>query len=337
MRADLLQLAADLAARGEPFVFAVVVRREPASSAQPGNMALVTRSGAVHGWLGGSCIQPTVGREAKLALAEGKPRLISLTPEPERDERPGVVVHPMTCHSGGTVDIYLEPVRPPPRLLVFGAAPTARALCGIGKAMGWAVDVVDPDADRSAFAAADRVLAAVPADDPLTSPRLRAADVFGVVVTMGQRDDEALLAALPLEPAYLGVVASRKRFAELRELVAGRAPPDALERVRNPAGLDLGAKLPEEIALSVAAEIVKVRRAAEARAGAAAPAHAEAAGAREETAIDPICGMTVVLAQAKHVAEWGGRTWYFCNPRCRAKFLATPERWAEPSGAGAAP
>jgi xanthine dehydrogenase accessory factor len=331
MRADLLQLAADLAARGEPFVFAVVVRREPASSAQPGNMALVTRTGAVHGWLGGSCIQPTVGREARAALAEGKPRLISLSPDPEHDRRPGVVVHPMTCHSGGTVDIYLEPVRPPPRLLVFGASPTALALCGVGKAMGWAVDVVDPGADRGAFAAADRVLAALPEGDPLTQPRLRAADVFAVVVTMGQRDDEALLAALPLEPAYLGVVASRKRYAELRELVAPRAPPDALARVRNPAGLDLGARLPEEIALSVVAEVVKVRRAADARAADAA--RAAAAEAEEESAIDPICGMTVVVAQAKHVAEWGGRTWYFCNPRCRARFLATPERWAEPAGA----
>src|SRR5512139_4040646 len=108
MRAELLRLAAELAARGEPFVFAVVVRREPASSAQPGNMALVTRDGVVHGWLGGSCIQPTVEREARQALEEGRPRLVSLSPDPAQDRRPGVVVHPMTCHSGGTVDIYLE-------------------------------------------------------------------------------------------------------------------------------------------------------------------------------------------------------------------------------------
>src|SRR5512139_3150170 len=118
MRADLLQLAAELAARGEPFVFAIVVRREPASSAQPGNMAIVTRDGVVHGWLAGSCVQPTVEHEARQALAEGLPRLVSLSPDPTRDQRPGVVVHPMTCHSGGTVDIYLEPVRPAARLLV---------------------------------------------------------------------------------------------------------------------------------------------------------------------------------------------------------------------------
>lgn len=330
MRADLLQLAADLAARGEPFVFAVVVRREPASSAQPGNMALVTRSGAVHGWLGGSCIQPTVGREAQKALAEGRPRLISLSPDPSQDRRPGVVVHPMTCHSGGTVDIYLEPVRPAPRLLVFGLSPTAQALCAVGKAMGWAVDVVDPEAERAAFPAADRILAALDPDDPLTSPRARAADVFGVVATMGQRDDEAIEAALALEPAYLGVVASRRRFSEIREAASGHGlPPEALARVRNPAGLDIGARRPEEIALSVLAEIVQVRRAAERQHAASA----QPAPAAEEAALDPICGMTVVVAKARHVAEHGGRTFYFCNARCRERFLATPERWAAEAGA----
>jgi xanthine dehydrogenase accessory factor len=149
---------------------------------------------------------------------------------------------------------------------------------------------------------------------------------------MGQRDDEALLAALPLEPAYLGVVASRRRFAEIRDLVAARGvPPDALERVRNPAGLDIGAKLPEEIALSVLAEIVQLRRTTEKRRNLpAAPTTAEV------TALDPICGMTVVVARARHTAEHGGRTWYFCNPRCRERFLATPERWAAAAG-GAAP
>jgi len=325
MKKDLLKLASDLAARGEPFVFAMVVRREPASSAQPGNMAVVTRDGVMHGWLGGSCIQPTVEREAQLALAEGKPRLVSLTPEPDRDRRAGVVVHPMTCHSGGTVDIYLEPVGPAPRLLVFGLAPTARALCSVAKAMGWSVDVVDPEADAADFPGAERVLVALPPDDPLTSPRLRSADVYVVVTTLGQRDEDALASAVPLEPAYLGVVASRKRYAEIRDVVLGRGiAAQALDRVRNPAGLDLGAKLPEEIAVSVLAEIVQLGRSA---VRAAAPASVKAA-APDATAVDPICGMTVVIAKAKHVAEHAGRTWYFCNPRCREKFLATPERWA---------
>src|SRR5437899_13025655 len=104
MRAELLELAADLARRGEPFVLAMVVRRESCSSAHQGDMAVITADGGYHGWLGGNCTQPTVKREAKRALADGRPRLVSLSPEPARDQRPGVTALPMTCHSGGSVD-----------------------------------------------------------------------------------------------------------------------------------------------------------------------------------------------------------------------------------------
>jgi xanthine dehydrogenase accessory factor len=324
MRADLLQLAAELARRGEPFVLALVVRREPLSSAQPGNAALVTAAGRFHGWLGGSCIQPTIVREAAAALADGRPLLVSLSPEPDRDRRPGVSVQPMLCHSGGTVDVYLEPVLPPPTLVVFGTAPTARAASRLGKAMGWVVEAIDPDADGAAFPEADRVLPDV--DDVLRARRERAGTIYAVVATMGQRDEAALLAALALDPAYVGVVASRRRFADVREAVAGRCAPLVLERVHNPAGLDLGATTPEEIAVSIVAEIVRTRRTEAAHRPAAAPA--------AETAIDPVCGMTVAIAGARHTAEHAGRTWFFCNPRCRERFLAAPELHAV---AGAAP
>src|SRR5262244_3579057 len=119
MRCEILQLAAELARKGEAFVMAVVVRREPASSAQDGNTALITEAGDCHGWLGGSCIQSIVLREAAAALAAASPRLISLSPDPDADARPGVASFPMTCHSGGSVDIYLEPVLSPARLVVF--------------------------------------------------------------------------------------------------------------------------------------------------------------------------------------------------------------------------
>src|SRR5215470_2007690 len=135
MRAELLALAGDLAKKGEPFVLAMVVRREAYSSAQQGDMAIITADGGYHGWLGGNCTQPTVRREARRALADGKPRLVSLTPDPAGESRPGISALPMTCHSGGTVDIYLEPILPAPRLLLFGTSPVVRALAQLGKAM----------------------------------------------------------------------------------------------------------------------------------------------------------------------------------------------------------
>jgi len=261
---QLLERAAELARRGESFVFAVVVRREPYSSSQQGDAAIITADGSYHGWLGGNCTRPQVLREAAQALLDGKPRLIALSPEPELHVRAGVTPLPMTCHSGGTVDIFLEPVLAAPRLVVFGVSPVARAVAQLGKAMGYLVDIVDPDAH-----AAELRSTAVPADRVFTDPaavELRSgAPVASVVVaSMGEHDEDSVAAALAMRPAYLGVVASRKRFAVLRETLIERGiSAHALDAIRSPAGLDLGGRQPEEVALSILAEIVQIRRAAE--------------------------------------------------------------------------
>jgi xanthine dehydrogenase accessory factor len=319
MRADLLETAAALARREEPFVLAVVVSRQPASSSQPGDMAVITAAGEFHGWLGGSCTQPTVVREARLALADGKPRLVVLTPDPAPERRPGVNVFPMTCNSGGSVEIYLEPILPAPRLAVFGVSPTARALAKLGKAMGYTVVAADAAAEPEMFPAADQILTD-PQDPELCAAASRA-PCFAVVATMGERDEEAIRAALALAPAYLGVVASSRRFAQMREtLLAQGVTADALDAIRSPAGIAIGAHTPEEIALAVLAEIVERRRAAP-----EVEEKAEESAAAQ--AIDPICGMTVEVAGARHTAEHAGRTWYFCCGGCRARFLADPERY----------
>jgi len=323
LRRELLDLATDLARRGEPFALATVVARKPPISAQVGDMALVTREG-FHGWVGGSCTRPTVTAEARLALEDGRPRLISLDPDPESQRRPGLSVFPMTCHSGGSVEIHIQPVLPAPRLLVYGVAPTARALARLAKAMGYTVWAVDPIADASAFPGADIV-----ATDAQKLPADKTSvPVFAVVATQGQWDEEALLAALGQEPAYIGVVASAKRFGEMRAFLTGKVPDAALARVRNPAGLDLGGRLPEEIALSILAEIVKEQRAATAR-----PAPRAEADVSSTEAIDPVCGMTVRVAGARYQAQHAGRDFYFCAASCRERFLASPERYLTVTGA----
>jgi xanthine dehydrogenase accessory factor len=342
VRAELLQLAASLTRRSEPFVLAVVVRRRPPSSAQVGDLALITSSGVFHGWLGGSCTAPTVVREARRALRDGKPQLISLSPEPETERRPGVSVFPMTCNSGGSVEIYLEPVLPALRLAVFGSSPTARALVKLGKTMGYWVAALGafggqegdlfPDADQTGTGAADLLR------DAETSRR----PTFAVVATMGEGDEEAIRDALGLTPAYLGVVASAKRFAQIRETLASiGVPASALDAVRSPAGVTIGARTPEEIALSILAEIVERRRQLEDAedVGQAQEGEAEAVsvgGAAPTTAIDPICGMTVEIATARHVAEHAGATYYFCCGGCRTRFLAEPERYLKGGQSGAA-
>jgi xanthine dehydrogenase accessory factor len=367
---QLLERAAELARRGESFVFAVVVRREPYSSSQQGDAAIITADGSYHGWLGGNCTRPQVLREAAQALLDGKPRLIALSPEPELQVRAGVTPLPMTCHSGGTVDIFLEPVVAAPRLVVFGVSPVARAVAQLGKAMGYLVDIVDPDAHAAELPLADRVFT-----DPAAAELRGGAPIASVVVaSMGEHDEDSVAAALAMRPAYLGVVASRKRFAVLRETLIERGiSAHALDAIRSPAGLDLGGRQPEEVALSILAEIVQLKHAARpAHATAApvathppapgasrlpvigigpaapAPVHAPVApapppdhgagapAAAPATAIDPVCHMTVTIATARHVGTWDGRTWYFCNPRCKDKFLADPARYLDTASAGAA-
>ena len=283
MRPELLPLAASLSAKGERFALVTVVRREPPSSARVGDTALVTESGEYHGWAGGGCTRETVVREAQRAMADGEPRLLCLTPETNPATRSGMIALQMTCDSGGTVEIYVEPVLPVPRLVLFGATPMVEALARIGAAMGYRVE-------RGADAS------------------LKGAHVL--VGTMGDEDLEVLQKVLRGEPAYVGVIASRKRFDQVREtLVACGVPRAAVERVAAPAGLDIGARTPEEIAVSVMAQIVERRRKA-------APVETVL-----EEAMDPICGMTVAVAGARHSAEFEGKTYYFCCAGCRTKFL----------------
>jgi xanthine dehydrogenase accessory factor len=324
MRAELLARAAELSRNREAFAIATVVRREPASSAQVGNTALIEESGAFHGWLGGSCIRPTAVREALAAIEDAAPRLISLSPTPDADRRAGVTALAMTCQSGGSVDIFIEPVMPAPRLLIFGVSPAAQALSRLGAVMGYAVDAIDPDVDRATFADADRLIEEFRGADYTGRPPSERRRLFAVVATLGQRDEEATMNALSLEPAYVGVVASRKRFTQIAETLTRRGiSADAIARVSNPAGIDIGARSPEEIALSVLAEIVRTRHAA-----AHASTEALSGAGASASDRDPICGMTVSPATAAHYVEHGGRTIYFCCGGCREQFLAAPERYS---------
>lgn len=213
------------------------------------------------------------------------------------------------------MDIYLEPVLPAPRLILFGDSPCARALAQLAKAVGWSVDSVAADP----VAHADRVFTdyAAPEIAALAAAHARK---FAVIATMGEADEDSIVAALSARPEYIGVVASRRRFAEIRESLLGRGVSDeALARVKNPAGLDIGARVPEEVALSILAEIVQLRRAATEARPETPPA--------ELSALDPVCGMTVVVSRARHRAEHESQPYYFCNARCRERFLAEPARY----------
>lgn len=323
MRSDVVHRAGRLAGR-EPFALVVVVRREAPSSARVGDSAIVTAGGGFEGWVGGSCTRPTVIREALAALAEARPRLIALAPDPAAVARPGIRAFPMTCHSGGSVEILIQPVLPAPRLVVFGASAPALALVPLAKAAGYTVELVDPDQTAADVPAADSVGTEPSQPDPGVA-------LYAVVATGGERDEDAIRQALPLEPAYLAVVSSRRRYKEVAENLRGMGVTDKqLATITSPAGLDIGSESPEEIAISILAQLVTVRRrSAPETAAAPAPKTAE-----PTEALDPVCQMTVTIAGAKHTAEVDGVAYYFCCGGCRTKFLADPAKYLA-SGTGA--
>lgn len=299
---DWLNEAADLTASGHPFVLATVVRRVAPASALPGAKAIIQPDGSMRGWVGGSCAQPVVVAEARNALRAGRPRLIRLGHMPGAQEADEVVEYPMTCHSGGALEILIEPVLPAARLALVGETPVAETLAALAGVLGYRVERF---ADARQFAANGGGAG------------------FVAVATMGVNDEETLAVALRSDAPYVALVASPKRAAAVRETLAVMGVTgEELGRLKAPAGLDLGARTQEEIALSIIAEIVQVR--------AAMPAGVmdEATPVVAAEAIDPVCGMSVEIAGAKHTAEFDGKTWYFCCGGCKARFEADPRQYA---------
>lgn len=323
--AALIREAAELAGRGEPFVMATVVRRTAPSSARPGQKALILADGSLRGWLGGACIEPNVRREAVESLEDGRPRLVIFAPggravRPEAGSHPDTVVYPMTCHSGGTVEIYVEPQLPAPTLALFGESPVNRALASMAGVAGYAVRVVGADEAGEAAEAVGSPEASGTVEDG-------GAPLFAVVATMGEWDEAAAEQALEAGAAYVGLVSSPRRAAEIRRVLRERGTEEAsLDRLVSPAGLDLGAESPAEIAVSILAELIGLRR----RGGEVAGPELEAAESRAAppaTAIDPVCGMTVEVERAHHAYEHAGTVYYFCCPRCRERFSGDPDRF----------
>ncbi|HXD98415.1 MAG TPA: XdhC family protein [Candidatus Acidoferrum sp.] len=308
MADTLLARAAELQRRGEPFALATVVRCEAPTSAKPGAKALVRQDGTVEGWVGGACAEPVVVREALHALRDGRPRLVGLYGEGGRtpDRTEGVLDYAMTCHSGGTLEIYVEPYLPVPLLVLVGHGPVVDTLATLGQAAGYAVV---PLRDAAAWAGLD------------TLGLGRRASV--VVATHADSDEDALARVLQTEAGYVSLVASRRRAASVVERLRQRGvPSERLGRFKAPAGLDLGAVTPAEIAVSILAEIIQHHRGDK-----LADATPVGISAEPTEAVDPICGMTVDIATARYHSQAEGRTTYFCCLHCKETFEQDPPRY----------
>jgi xanthine dehydrogenase accessory factor len=339
---SLLERAVELDRAGKSFALATVVAVRRPTSARPGARGLIHPDGSIEGFVGGSCARPLVIREALRAMADGQPRLLRISKELPSDSRrgDGVVDEIMTCHSGGTLEIYVEPHLPAPALWIAGTSPIAGALAELGLAMGYDVTVMDPTAEGGHLPDAIRVIAG---DDfsvlptPMVGP-------YVVVASQGTWDEEAVLSALRLEPAYVGLVASPTRADTVRAWLLGEGmAPERVAALRAPAGIDLGGEAAAEVAVSILAELVQVRRGR--AAFVAAPGPATLAGDQpaqrqallapavdDIVLLDPVCGMTVDRASARHLAEHAGIVYAFCSIGCRSSFVREPDAYV---GSGA--
>jgi xanthine dehydrogenase accessory factor len=326
----VLEEMGELTRRGEPFALATVVWRQSPSSSQPGARAIITAGGELHGWIGGACAEPVVIREAQQVMAEGTARLLLLgTPEQFGAAVPdGMTVIPISCQSEGALEIYIEPVLPVPHLVIVGDSPMTRTLASLAGALGWrAEEIRGPDFTPEAAGGRSMI----------------------VVATQGHDDEDVLERAVAARPAYLGLVGSRRRGATVLGYLADRGvPQDQLDRVRVPAGLDLGRTTHQEIAVAILAELVQLRASGALASGAlvsgaqagplgrgtdtesARQAGLEGArpAARPALVIDPVCGMTV-SADSSRPLRYEGTDYYFCCAGCRQAFEQDPDAYVK--------
>lgn len=259
--ADILDRISALRERGEEFCVATVVRTENATSAKAGAKAVVTCDGEIHGFIGGSCVHGAVLRVAKEVLRDGAPRLIRVKPKEdvvEQVDTDGVELHKSSCPSGGTIELFIEAMRTPHRCFVCGASPVAAAFVALAAAMGYRTVVAALAEDHDKIPGAETYLDGF--DLSLAAPAPVVADVV-IIATQGKRDREAVQAALGTECAYIAMVGSRKKAQALKDGLREMGMADQnIARLKAPAGLDIGAIEPEEIALSIMGEVVQFRR-----------------------------------------------------------------------------
>ncbi len=316
----LLELAQQLTQAGQAFVSATVVWCERPTSAKPGAKAIIDADGHMVGWIGGSCAQPVVVREAQRALREGDaPYLLRLGSSEIGHDRRDVRTFPMTCASGGALDIYMEPHYPSPHLVLFGDSPIVTALMQFAPALNFVVTHLE-QADVSGISLDART--------------------YIIVATHGHYDEDVLELVLRGQAAYVGMVCSRRRADTCRAYLRTSGLDEGqIARLQAPAGLDLGAVTPEEIAISILGELVQVqRRAANGAHASPAPVSPDVEALvastssilsveQESSALDLVCGMMVEVSTARHRSTYDGRIFYFCCPACKRLFERNPQEY----------
>ena len=299
----VMERAVELTKAGESYVMATVVWRQGPSSGQTGSRAIVTAEGQIYGWIGGACAEPVLIREAKAVLEQGEAKLIWLGQEADflgMHVPDGVITIPISCQSEGALQIFIEPIKTVPQLLIVGRSPMALTLANLAQNLDWNVAIVDGNELSASLVTPSSVV---------------------IIATQGHGDEDALEIALENEPRYVGLVASSKRGAVVLAYLADRGlSPAKLEKIKVPVGLDLGRTTHREMAVSILAELVQLRASGE---------FSKSVNTKTELiiiddVIDLVCGMSVAPTKSSNPFIFEDTTYYFCCTGCRTTFEKDP-------------
>lgn len=321
MRKTLIQKHNELLEKAETFAIAQIIRRVNPSSGKPGDKAIITSNGEIHGWIGGGCTRGIVLKESLLAIKEKKSRLVSILPGATESKSSYTKTYKMTCQSGGEVDVYIEPVIPQPMLTIFGSSHIARALAKMSMAMGYKTTLILHDLNNTPEDEIDSVITL----EQYISQEKYNENQYILVSTQGFGDYEALSAAVNSPYRYLGFVASKIKAAGiLKQLKDDGIPHETLFKIKTPAGIDINAKSPEEVAISILAEVIKDYRFEEKGFFSLMD---EPITVGDDYYVNPVCKIPVLKSTAKHVLEHNNEKVYFCCDGCKISFEKNPKAY----------
>ncbi len=306
------------------FATATVVRREAPCSGRSGDKAIIDQYGEITGWIGGGCVKGIVLKEAEDAMKTGVARLVKVGKSYTLNKEDGVNEYKMTCMSEGTVEIFIEPVLPASHLVVIGKTVIAKALVKIAKAAGYKVTAVAPEAKPATFEKVDMLITQL----SLQPVKISAATAI-VICTQGENDAEALQLVVDQPCFYKGFVASAKKKTALFEsLIEKGFKKEKINEIHSPAGININAKKPEEVAISILSEIIKEQNNLPVSGFMAFNQTGPQSG-RPTYYINPVCGIPVDMNSPKHIVEYNGEKIYFCCDGCKVKFDAEPHKYVK--------
>lgn len=323
MRSEIMEKMLAFRQNHTPYAHASIVRRKAPSSGKPGDHALITEDGKIHGWIGGGCTRGIVLKEALLSLQDGKPRYVAISKDQLIESYSNTKVYNMTCQSGGQVEVYIEPMLPKPHILIIGQSHIGMALSRLAKAMDYQVTAVMNVADPTVYPEADRVLELTELNDLENYKQ-----AYILVCSQGEGDVTALLKAIAIDSDYIGFVASRIKgqsvFTDLRQ---HGITFDQLKKIKTPAGIDIGGKLPEEAAVSILAQIIQLFRQQSDTTSVNVDSGTLSHMPNDDFYINPVCKIPVQKSTAKHVLQHNGDSVYFCCDGCKVSFEKEPEKY----------